>query len=419
MNVLLCGADGFIGRHLAEHLAAAGHRVVRGVRRPRQPGDIAIDYASDLAAADWLDRLTGIDAVINAVGILTETPAQPFAALHAQAPQALFDACVLAGVERVIQISALGADRPQTPYLATKAAADAHLARLPLDWAIVRPSIVYGDDGASSRFFRSLASLPMIGLPGHGDQRLQPIHIDDLCACIVSLLKAPGRRVVELGGPRAVRYRDLLAAYRQAMGFAAPLWLPVPMPIMRAAARLSEWFGGQVLSRDTLAMLARGNVTVGTDAEALLARPPRDIEAFIASARRSALRAEAIGAWSLPLLRVALAVVWIAAGIVSAGVYPKAQSLELLAVLGLTGITGETVLYGASALDLAMGLLTLARPSRRLWLVQLTLIAGYSLLVAIALPEFWLHPFGPLVKNLPLAAIVALLFAAEEPSWTT
>jgi uncharacterized protein YbjT (DUF2867 family) len=419
MNILICGADGFIGRHLAQSLTAAGHRVMRGVRRPRLAGDVAMDFARDTDAAVWLDRLADIDVVINAVGILIETPAQAFAALHERAPQALFDACVMAGVDRVVQISALGADRPLTPYLATKAAADAHLAQLPLQWAIVRPSIVYGDDGASSRFFRGLASLPVIGLPGRGEQKLQPIHIDDLCGCVLALLESPGRRIVELGGPRPLSYRQLLATYRRGLGFGKPLWLPVPMRLMDAAARLSEWLGQKVLSRDTLAMLARGNVTDRRDAEALLGWAPRDADEFIAPARRQALRAESIAAWGVPLLRYALAVVWFAAGVVSLGGYPQQQSLALLAPLGLTGDGACLALYAASMLDLALGVLTVARPSPALWLGQAVLIAFYSVVITIALPAFWLHPFGPVVKNLPLLAVLAILFATEQQEWTT
>lgn len=421
MRILICGADGFLGRHLARHLEAAGHAIVRGVHRPRLPGDIAIDYARDTDPAVWLPRLANVDAVINAVGILIETREQPFAALHAAAPIALFDACVLAGVDRVLQVSALGADAPGTSYLATKAAADAHLARLPLQWAVLRPSIIYGDDGASSRFFRGLATLPIIGLPGRGDQRLQPIHVDDLCACAQALIAAPGRRIVELAGPRALTYRELLAGYRQALGLGRALWLPIPTAAMGIAARVAEIFGSRVLSRDTLAMLARGNTTVRDDAAALLGRPSRDPKDFIAPERRAGLRAEAVAAWSLPLLRFALALIWLAGGLLPLTAFSVERSLELLVPLGLSGSAALAVLYFACGLDIVCGLLTLARPGRGLWAGQALLVTGYSLILAWAMPAAWLHPFGPVVKNLLILAVLAMLFAAQEPrrpSWT-
>jgi hypothetical protein len=54
-----------------------------------------------------------------------------------------------------------------------------------------------------------------------------------------------------------------------------------------------------------------------------------------------------------------------------------------------------------------------------LWWLQIALMLGYMVLITWALPEFWLHPFGPILKNLPMLAAVALLLALEEPRWNT
>ena len=73
MNVLLLGADGFLGRHLQIALETAGHTVRRGVHRPvRRTDEIAVDYTRDIDPDAWRGRLTGVDAVINTVGILRE-----------------------------------------------------------------------------------------------------------------------------------------------------------------------------------------------------------------------------------------------------------------------------------------------------------------------------------------------------------
>jgi hypothetical protein len=118
------------------------------------------------------------------------------------------------------------------------------------------------------------------------------------------------------------------------------------------------------------------------------------------------------------VLRIALALMWLWTAIVSFGLYPVADSLALLARVGLHGALALVALYGAAALDLALGVLTLAAPARwrrPVWLAQLALIAAYTVLVSVFLPEYWLHPYGPISKNLPLAALVALLWALEAP----
>jgi len=116
----------------------------------------------------------------------------------------------------------------------------------------------------------------------------------------------------------------------------------------------------------------------------------------------------------LDLLRYAIAFVWIAAGVVSAGLYPEEASLALLAPLGLSGTLARVVLYGGAALDIALGLATLApRRRRALWLVQGAVVVFYTALVTIFLPEQWLHPFGPVVKNVPILAVIWVLYRLE------
>jgi peptidoglycan/LPS O-acetylase OafA/YrhL len=86
--------------------------------------------------------------------------------------------------------------------------------------------------------------------------------------------------------------------------------------------------------------------------------------------------------------------------------------------VGLHGTLATLALYGAALLDLALGVATLIVPARRrrpVWLAQLALIAGYTVLITIFLPDFWLHPYGPISKNLPVLAAIALLWALEPP----
>jgi len=119
----------------------------------------------------------------------------------------------------------------------------------------------------------------------------------------------------------------------------------------------------------------------------------------------------------LPVLRASIAVVWIATGIVSLGLYPVEASYALLARVGVTPAWAPWLLWGAALIDIAFGLLVFAlrgRARRWLWRAQMALIVGYTAIITWALPEYWLHPYGPVTKNLPLLAALWLLDALEE-----
>lgn len=127
MRVLLTGASGFIGRAVAQALRERGHAVVPALRRPPPQGEsVQVDFAEVPRSDWWRPHLAGIDAVVNTVGILRERPGQRFVALHAEAPAQLFRACADAGVQAVVQVSALGADdAARSAYHRSKKAADA------------------------------------------------------------------------------------------------------------------------------------------------------------------------------------------------------------------------------------------------------------------------------------------------------
>jgi hypothetical protein len=94
-------------------------------------------------------------------------------------------------------------------------------------------------------------------------------------------------------------------------------------------------------------------------------------------------------------------------------IYPQAASLALLAHVRLHNDMALAVLYLAATLDGVLGIATLVRPGRRLWIVQMGLISLYSILIAVALPEFLWHPFGPILKNVPILALLLVLLCEE------
>ncbi|QNA87298.1 SDR family oxidoreductase [Massilia sp. Dwa41.01b] len=433
MRILLTGASGFIGQHLLKALLADGHQVVCAVRTPKTSHDprlnyVQADFANDTGKSVWLARLTSaegsIDAVINTVGIFRESGSQTFERLHLETPRALFAACADSPqVQTIIQLSALGADdEAETRYHLSKKAGDDFLASLPLHagqraW-IVQPSLVYGKEGTSARVFKMLASLPFAVRFGNAPQLVQPVHIDDVVGAILALLRqpsVPGGRAqrVPLVGPQALPFTDYLAALRSAMGMGRLRVLPLPGALARLMAKGGRWLPGALLDEDALRMLDRGNAGDPAAITALLGRPPKGIAEFIAEPQ--AERTLAKLGWLLPLLRWSIVAVWIATAIVSFGLYPVEASYDLLARTGIPASLQPLMLYGAAGFDLLLGLGIAFLPRRRpLWLAQLVLIGFYTVVIAFKLPEFLLHPYGPLTKNLPMLAAIWLLYELEE-----
>ena len=197
--------------------------------------------------------------------------------------------------------------------------------------------------------------------------------------------------------------------------------LGLPEFLFLWGAKIAGHLPGSSLDMETAGMLLRGNTAPSQAFERLLGRSPKPIEHFIAPERSAALRTAAVlGVW-LPVLRGSIALLWIWTGIVSLGLYPVQDSLALLERVGLQGGMALLALYGAAALDLLLGVLTLLAPARRraaVWAAQLLLIGGYTVLITLFLPEYWLHPYGPISKNVPLMAAICLAWALE-PRWTT
>lgn len=426
MRVLVTGATGLIGSALVDALVARGHEPVPAVRdvgaaRTRWPrlAPVAVDFVRDHAPADWRPRLAGIDAVVNAVGILRERGTQTFEALHVRAPVALFEACAQAGVARVVQVSALGADaQAASGYHLSKREADEALLRLPLQATVLQPSLVFAPHGTSAGALLAAASLPLIPVPGDGRQPIAPVHLGDVVDAIVRALEtgAPSARIAAVG-PACIGLREYLAQLRAQLRLGPARFLPTPMWLVRLGARLLVRLPGSLADPETVAMLERGNCAAPDGFTRVLGRAPRAVAAFVPAHEAATQRRRARLRWLLPLLRLSIAAVWILTGIVSLGLYPVDDSLALLARTGLTGAVAYVALYGAALLDLAFGVGLLLPVNRRpLYIAQAVLILGYTAIISIALPEFWLHPYGPVLKNLPILAALWLLHETDRPS---
>ena len=272
MKILLTGGSGFIGRHIKQALIKSEHELIT-------PSHQEADFNTFSTATQWLPLLKDIDVVINSVGIIVENKQQSFTQLHTHAPSALFQACVQADVKHVIQISALGADKDAfTPYQQSKFTADNVLRDLPIRWSILRPSLVYGEGGASLAMFTRLAALPIIALPDGGKQQIQPVHISDLVAAVIESLQAKDNQTIDIVGSQAITLADYIQAIRASSGKSKLRIIPIPSALILAVAQLGKYIL-PLMHPDNLRMLQQGNSADVAPLAALLGRSPLSIEA--------------------------------------------------------------------------------------------------------------------------------------------
>jgi uncharacterized protein YbjT (DUF2867 family) len=407
LNILLLG-NGLIGSHLRDTLLVQGHQLRLLSRRALAHPECEViqgDFAALQNAADWLPLLNGIDTVINTVGIFAESAGQSFTALHHAAPQALFAACEASKIKKVIHLSALGAaaDSP-TAYWRSKGLGDVALMQSKLNWTIVRPSLIYAPDGASSRAFCTLATLPLLpDLQSVG--KVQPVHLHDVLALLIKLVEQPlaQQQIINAVGPLAMPLTTWWQQLRLGMGLGRAITLPIAACLQNLAAKSALL---PLFQPESLTMLRAGNCSDAAPFAAILGRAPQAAAPVNGSAR------DALLGWLLPLLKLSMALVWLGTAAVCLWAWPRADSYQLLAGVGIPSAWQPLLFYGSVAMDSLFGLLCLLDllgVQTRSWRLQWLLVLAYSIIIAIKLPEFLWHPFGPLLKNLPIMALLLML----------
>ncbi len=273
MNILLTGASGFIGRHITETLHTAGHQV-NGLSRSN-----GCDFNQMTTKEAWLPYLKDIDIVINCVGIIFETSKQKFKTLHTLAPIALFHACVETDIKQVIQISALGVDEHAfTPYQISKKAADDELRSLPLNWFVLRPSLVYGRGGKSVEMFQNLASLPVLPLIDGGKQIIQPVHVSDLTATVLQCIThSETNMTLDIVGAHTITFIEWLQFMRITKGKTRAFVISVPFRLSIFVTKFGKYLV-PLMNPDNLRMLQKGNVSNVNPLARFIGRMPLDIK---------------------------------------------------------------------------------------------------------------------------------------------
>ena len=259
--VALTGATGFIGQYLLRELPKRGYRLRVLLRRPSDaPLDCASAVVGDLARPqNMAAALADVNSVIHSAGLahaMSGRPEDDYRLFNTEATIGLAQAAQRAGVRRFVFLSSIRAQcgptsdqvlsedmepRPTDAYGRSKLAAEQGLAEVGMDWAALRPVLVYGPGVKGNmaqlmRLARSPLPLPLASLKG---QR-SILALDNLVAAIATVLTAPAplRRPFIVADPEPLTIAEMLAAMRLGLGRRRGL-LPFPGRLLEAGLRIA------------------------------------------------------------------------------------------------------------------------------------------------------------------------------------
>lgn len=219
--VTIYGGSGFVGRYIARRMAKEGWRVRVAVRRPNEamhvkpygvPGQVEPVFCNIRDDASVAAVMQGADAVVNCVGVLNQVGKNTFSAVQAEGAERIARLAKAAGIDRLVHLSAIGADAgASSEYARTKAAGEAGvLAHMP-GAVILRPSVIFGaEDGFFNRFAAMARLGPVLPIAG-GATKFQPVYVDDVAqAAVKGILGEAEAGIYELGGAEVKSFAELM-----------------------------------------------------------------------------------------------------------------------------------------------------------------------------------------------------------------
>ena len=274
-RVLVLGGSGFVGRHVCEQLTRLGWHITVPTRRAVNaasvqslPGLTVIE-ASVHKPADLARLMPGHDAVVNLVAVLHGNE-ERFENVHVDLPGKIASAMKKAGVQRLVHVSALGAD-PQGPsmYQRSKARGETVLHNAGLQLTVLRPSVIFGAEDKFLNLFADLQAVaPFMPLAGSGT-RFAPVWVADVARAVAVCLQKPDTigQTYELCGPDVLTLGELVKKAGQWAGVNQGRGRPViglPMWVGWLQAAAMELAPGEpLMSRDNLASMKVDNVATG------------------------------------------------------------------------------------------------------------------------------------------------------------
>jgi uncharacterized protein YbjT (DUF2867 family) len=256
-TVLVTGASGFVGSHVVPELISGGHRVLALVRseasgakvRGRLPAaareHIEVRIGDVNEPGGLGSTMAGAEAVVHLVALARDLDGgRSLDRVNVEGTSNVIAAAGSAGIQRLVHLGALGVvDDPSLHYASSKARAELLVRSSPLDWTVLKPSLMWGErDG----FFNIVADLirispSLVPVPGNGKSRFQPIAVSDLATAVRLTIERPAtiRHSLELGGPRYWTYTEITREVLRGMG-RRRIVIPMPVALISLVAGSAE-----------------------------------------------------------------------------------------------------------------------------------------------------------------------------------
>ncbi len=296
--VFVAGGSGFVGRGIVKRLLDAGHDVTIMSRRPRrhpipERGSLKLIEGSVLDENALRGAMAGCDSIVNSIGIIREKRLRgiTYERLHLGVTRSLLDEAERDGIQRLIQISALGV-RPDgvSRYQTTKFDAEEEIKRRIRCWTIFRPSLMIGPGAGFVSVIRPLVRLPITPVFGDGKYSFEPVDRRVVAEAVVRALaddKTCGF-IYELRGPRVYTYDEILDATARVLGKRRARKIHLPLWLMRPLVIVTGWLPFSPVNRDQLEMLLESEPGKGRDGVAELGLPVIDLPEALAHALEAA-----------------------------------------------------------------------------------------------------------------------------------
>jgi uncharacterized protein YbjT (DUF2867 family) len=213
--------------------------------------------------------------------------------LHADGAGMVARLAAKAGAERLVQVSAIGADpKGRSHYARTKGEGEAQVRDAFPAATIMRPSIVFGPGDGFFNMFAGIMRWAKLVFPlfGGGKTKFQPVFVGDVAEAIANALVDPRARgrTYELGGPAVYSLKDLLVFISQTTGRKRS-FMPIPFFLLDTVAALFGWLPFSPITLDQARLLRKDNVVkAGPDAASVgtladLCVQPTSVEAVVPS----------------------------------------------------------------------------------------------------------------------------------------